>query len=438
MKKSLLLLLLIATNVCSYAQVAVTPPSAENLQARKEYQDMKFGIFIHWGVYSMLGDGEWIMFQKNISREEYSHLPAGFYPSKFNADEWVKAIKDSGAKYVTITSRHHDGFSMFGTKASPYNIVDATPFHRDIIKELADACHKEGVKLHFYYSHMDWYRPDYPLGSTSLRFKPHHDESTTDWKSYYRFMNDQLTELLTNYGPIGAIWFDGYWDHPKGFDWQLPAQYNLIHRLQPACMVGDNHHQPLKDGEDFQLFEQDLPGEDTSGFSQGQTVERKVPQETCMTMNRSWGYNITDKDYKSADELIQTLVRAAGMNANFLLNVGPRPDGQFPKEAVERLKAIGAWMKQNGETIYGTRGGIVPAQDWGVTTQKGNKLYVHITRLNGTCLALPIDGNNVKSAVMFIGKTPVKTVKSKESLTLLLPTKPTGVDTIVELTLKKV
>ena len=158
-------------------------PSEENLRARKEFQDNKLGVFIHWGVYSMLADGEWVMLNKKIDRDEYAQLPAGFYPSRFDADEWVRAIKDAGARYICITSRHHDGFSMFKSAASDYNIVDATPFKRDVLKELADACQRHGIKLHFYYSHLDWHRLDYPL-SRHQKDLPH-DPATTNWPQYY-------------------------------------------------------------------------------------------------------------------------------------------------------------------------------------------------------------------------------------------------------------
>ena len=162
--KSVTLALALTVCLASAAQSSVYTPSDENLKARQEFQDNKLGVFIHWGVYSMLADGEWVMLNKHIDRDEYAQLPAGFYPSRFNADEWVRAIKDAGARYITITSRHHDGFSMFKTAASDYNIMDATPFKRDVLKELADACQRHGIKLHFYYSHLDWHRLDYPLG----------------------------------------------------------------------------------------------------------------------------------------------------------------------------------------------------------------------------------------------------------------------------------
>ena len=233
MKTRLLSFLLLFLLVCS-AQSQTYQPTEENLKSRQEFRDNRFGIFLHWGIYSMLATGEWTMTNKNLNYKEYAKLAGGFYPAKFDAARWVSAIKASGAKYICFTSRHHDGFSMFHTRFSDYNIVDATPFKRDILKELADECHKQGIRLHLYYSHIDWYREDAPWGRTGRGTGRPNPKG--DWNSYYKFMNNQLTELLTNYGKIGAIWFDGWWDQDQNpdFDWQLPGQYAMIHRLQPA------------------------------------------------------------------------------------------------------------------------------------------------------------------------------------------------------------
>ena len=408
--------------------------SDETQRIREEFQDRKFGIFLHWGIYSMLADGEWVMHNRHLDRDEYAKLAGGFYPSKFDAREWTQLFKEAGAQYVTFTSRHHDGFSMWATKASPYNIVEATPFKRDVVGELAAACQEQGLKLHFYYSHMDWQRTDYPTGSCK---NCPHDPSTTNWDSYYNFMNRQLTELLTNYGPIGAIWFDGMWDHKeKEFDWRLTEQYALIKRLQPTCLIGNNHHGSPIGLEDFQLFEQDLPGQNTAGFSGEQKVSQ-LPLETCMTMNNTWGYSITDKSYKDGDELIRRLVTAAGLNANFLLNIGPRPDGKLPDQAVERLKHIGNFLKANGETIYGTRGGIVPPQDWGVTTQKGNTLYIHIlNNVEGGQLFLPLTGKTITKVSTYSDDTPLKFKRNGEGILISLPEHPETVDYILTAKLK--
>ena len=432
MKKVTSLIITLLACVGAWAQYQ---PTEEVLKSRQDFQDEKFGIFIHWGIYSMIGHGEWVMDKENINYKEYRHLADGFYPSKFNAEEWVQAFKAAGAKYITFTSRHHDSFSMFKTATSNYNIVDGTPFKRDVLKELADACQKHGMKLHVYYSHADWNRLDYPQGWSAIRTgRPTNQEN---FDSYLQFMKQQLTEILTNYGPVRCIWFDGHWDQKnrKNFDWHLDEQYALIHKLQPACMVANNHHYAPKPGEDIQLFEQDLPGENTAGYS-GTSKIGQLPLETCLTMNKTWGYDITDKKYKSNNYLIQKLVQAAGKNANLLLNIGPRPDGQLPVEAVERLKAMGEWLNKYGETVYGTRGGIVAPHEWGVSTQKGNKLYIHILKWNDRGLFLPITDTKVLKAVMFDGKQPVTVTRTKAGVVLELPEVPKGVDTIVELTLQ--
>ncbi len=432
MKKVTSLIIALLACVGAWAQYQ---PSEEVLKSRQDFQDEKFGIFIHWGIYSMIGHGEWVMDKENINYKEYRHLADGFYPSKFNAEEWVQAFKAAGAKYITFTSRHHDSFSMFKTATSNYNIVDGTPFKRDVLKELADACQKHGMKLHVYYSHADWNRLDYPQGWSAIRTgRPTNQEN---FDSYLQFMKQQLTEILTNYGPVRCIWFDGHWDQKnrKNFDWHLDEQYALIHKLQPACMVANNHHYAPKPGEDIQLFEQDLPGENTAGYS-GTSKIGQLPLETCLTMNKTWGYDITDKKYKSNSYLIQKLVQAAGKNANLLLNIGPRPDGQLPVEAVERLKAMGEWLNKYGETVYGTRGGIVAPHEWGVSTQKGNTLYIHILKWNDRGLFLPITDTKVLKAVMFDGKQPITVTRTKAGVVLELPEVPKGVDTIVELTLQ--
>ena len=408
-------------------------PSEDVRKSQREFAADRFGIFIHWGIYSMFGQGEWYLNYGPDARE-YAKAARGFYPADFNAAEWVDAIKDSGARYVTFTSRHHDGFSMFDTAQSDYDIVDATPFNRDVLKELADECHKKDISLHLYYSHLDWTRPDYPQGRTG--HTTGRDSTVNDWNSYYKFMNAQLTELLTNYGPVRAIWFDGWWDHDEDkvpFDWQLRDQYAMIHSLQPSCMVANNHHQTPYPGEDIQIFERDLPGENTAGLS-GQDVSR-LPLETCNTMNGMWGYKVVDTNYKDTPTLIRYLVKAAGMGANLLLNIGPQPNGELPATALQRLRDIGKWMRIYGETIYGTEAGPFPPQPWGSATQKDKTLYVHVTSAPSSDILLPAD-LKVKSAVAFVDRTPVRFSKSKEGVALHLDKVPDDVDYVIELKLK--
>ena len=407
-------------------------PAPENIRARKEFSDNRFGIFLHWGIYSMYAQGEWYLHSANLKHEYYSQAAAGFFPSKFNAHDWVKAFKDAGAKYICITTRHHDGFSMFDTKYSDYNIMDATPFKRDIIKELADECHKQGIKLHLYYSHLDWMREDYyPLGRTGHNTGR---KSHGSWNTYYEFMNNQLTELLTNYGEIGAIWFDGHWDQPQGFDWGLEKQYAMIHKLQPACLIGNNHHITPYEGEDFQMFERDLPGENRAGLS-GQEIGQ-LPLETCETMNGMWGYKVKDQDYKSVKTLVRLLVRAAGKNANLLMNIGPQSNGELPALALDRLKGMGEWMDKYGHTIYGTTGNIITDAEWGTITHKDNKVYVHIlTDKMPLFVTIPSE-DKVKSAVSLNNGTNVKIEKIKGGYVLHTATLEASTDCIVELTVK--
>lgn len=373
-------------------------PTAENLQNRKAFSDSRFGIFIHWGLYSMFAQGEWYMTNANISAKEYAKSAQAFYPHRFDARQWVAAIKDAGAKYICFTTRHHEGFSMWNTQQSSYNIMN-TPYGKDIVKQLADECHRQGIQLHLYYSHIDWTREDYPAGRTGRGTK---DLTKADWPSYYRFMNNQLTELLTNYGKIGAIWFDGWWDHDEDqvpFNWQLEEQYRLIHSLQPGCLIGNNHHQVPFEGEDIQIFERDVPGENKAGLS-GQSIAN-LPLETCQTMNGMWGYKIVDQNYKSVAELIRLLVRTAGKGANLLLNVGPQPDGTLPELALQRLHDMGAWLKQYGESVYGTvSGGYVQGEDI-VTTRRGNLFYVHVLNPSLHEIEIPVSRKveNVKAMV---------------------------------------
>ena len=432
--KKLLAAVMLALSLTASANTNQTyTPSADNIAARKHFQDSKFGIFLHWGLYAMLATGEWTMTNNDLNSKEYAKLAGGFYPSRFSAKEWVSQIKASGAKYICFTTRHHEGFSMFKSKYSDYNVVDASPFKRDIVKELADECHRQGIDIHFYYSHIDWQREDAPLGRTGLGTGRPVDKQ--NWDSYYTFMNNQLTELLTNYGKVGAIWFDGWWDQDQNpsFDWRLPEQYALIHRLQPACLIGNNHHHTPFEGEDFQMFERDLPGENTAGLS-GQSISQ-LPLETCETMNGMWGYKITDQNYKSTKTLIHYLVKAAGRNANLLMNIGPQPDGCLPAVAVQRLKEMGDWMKTYGETIYGTRGGRVTPRDWGVTTEKDNKIFVHILNLKDRSLFLPITDKNAKRAVDYVSRKAVKMQKCQGGVLITLDSVPTDVDKVVEIQL---
>ncbi|MBD1366209.1 alpha-L-fucosidase [Mucilaginibacter sp. ZT4R22] len=429
-KLTLTIALLSALALNTVAQTGPYVPTADNLAARKKFQDLKFGLFIHWGVYSILGAGEWVMYEKKIPYDSYKRLAGFFNPQEFNAKEWVQFAKKAGMKYITVTSRHHDGFSMFGTKMSPYNIVDATPYHKDPLMELAKECEKEGIELHFYYSLLDWGRPDYAFGSPIVNGKP----EKGDWDSYIKFMKDQLTELITKYPAVKGIWFDGHWER-KNANWHYDEIYGLIHKLNPAILVGNNHHLEPIDGEDFQMFEKDLPGANTTGFSAESKIG-KLPLETCETINNSWGFNITDRSFKSSKQIIHYLVNSAGRDANFLLNIGPMPNGKIQSEFTDTLAIVGDWVKKNGESVYNTRGSTMPPQPWGVMTANGKTLYAHITTTPGeSYIFIPQMKEKVTKAVLLNGGGTVKFKQQPEGVFIYtngLTMDP--IDTIIKLT----
>lgn len=408
-------------------------PTRENLEARQWFADAKFGLFIHWGVYSVLGDGEWVMQVQNISIDAYEKLPTFFSPIEFNAEEWVKMAKEAGMKYICITSRHHDGFSMFDTKMTDYNIVKSTPYQKDILKELAAACKKEGIKLFFYYSLLDWHNDDYfPRGQTGNGIAGRKEGS---WEKYIAFMKGQLTELLTNYGEIGGIWFDGDWDK-KNADWHYDEIYSLIHSLQPQCLIGNNHHEAVKPGEDFQMFEKDLPGKSTQDFASKPEDIGVLPKEVCETINGSWGFNLQDRKHKSEKELIHYLIKAAGYGTNLLLNVGPMPNGKIQEEHVKSLSKIGDWLRVNGETIYGTTGGMIPPSEAMVSTQKGKKLYVHLLDQQKDWF-VPSFTAGIAAMRYYRSGRSVKYALSDFGLLFSVPEQEQDeIDTIIEITLK--
>ncbi|MBO3808946.1 MAG: alpha-L-fucosidase [Candidatus Brockarchaeota archaeon] len=304
------------------------------------FRNARLGIFIHWGIYSILGRGEWVMHNEKMSIQEYEKLANRFNPVGFNADEWVSVFKEAGAKYMTFTTKHHDGFCMYDSRLTDYKVT-RTPFRRDVLRELVEAAGRAGLKVFFYYSLLDWHHPDYyPLGVTGQYAgrKP-----GGNWEKYLDYYIGQVRELCENY-EAGGFWFDGWWDKPDA-DWRLTDLYGTIRSLRPSALIGNNHHVDPFPGEDFQIFEQDVPGENTAGFNKAKVS--KLPLETCMTINNSWGYNKDDKNYKSSEELIGVLKKANGLGANLLLNVGPLPSGELDPEQVKRLREVGAWVRKN-------------------------------------------------------------------------------------------
>jgi alpha-L-fucosidase len=415
----------------------VYQPSPENLAARKWFDSARFGMFIHWGAFSIPSSGEWVMNERNIPFTEYSRLQTIFNPVRFDANKWVSAAKRGGMQYITLITRHHDGFSDWDTKQSDWKITN-TDWKQDAVKLIAGECQRQGIKLFVYYSLLDWFRSDYQYetGRTG------HGTGRTvksDWNHYIAFMKAQLTELLTQYGPIAGVWFDGYWDqlpndHDKmnkpAVDWHLEEIYAMIHQLQPQCLIGNNHHLSPIPGEDFQMFEKDLPGGNSTGFG-GQSVS-SLPLETCETINNSWGFNITDTHYKSSKELIRLLVKDAGYGANLLLNIGPLPNGEIQTEFTARLDSMGGWLKKNGYSIYGTRGGYMKPQEWGAITEKGNKVYLHIFKSDGDKFFLKIP-YKVKTASLDGRKLRVKQLEDSYIMIDLKDISLDPVDAIIQL-----
>lgn len=412
-------------------------PDEKNLQNREWFQNAKFGLFIHWGLYCELAGGgdqgiaEWIMNQKRIPIAQYEKLTNFFNPIAFNPAEWVAMVKKAGMKYITITSKHHEGFAMFDSKVSDYNVVKRTLYGKDILRMLKNECDKQGIKLFFYYSQLDWHNPDYfPRGGTGQGYTGRPDHG--DWNKYIDYMNAQLTELLTNYGEIGGIWFDGMWDKPDA-NWRLDETYALIHKLQPGALIGSNHHMAPFPGEDFQMFERDLPGENTMGFNQTGTIS-DLPLEMCETMNGSWGFNLVDTNYKSGKQLLQTLIKASGYGANLLLNTGPMPNGKIQPENVDTLMIVGKWLDKYGETIYGTRKGPIRPAAWGASTQKNGKVWLHILNCPGDVLFIGELPKKIKSARYYDDHSKVNYTETKYGVILNIPAeKKKAVDTILEI-----
>lgn len=385
-------------------------------RARKQFQEMRFGMFIHWGIYSILGRGEWVMFHEKIPVSEYEKLVPQFNPTLYNAREWVSLAKRAGMKYITITAKHHDGFCMYDSDLTDYKVTN-TPFKRDPIRELAQECRRQGLKLIFYYSPLDWHHPDYERA----------------WDNYTRYWHGQVLELLRKYSPFG-IWLDGCWHKPDRLDdtWQLSALYSEIRKVKPGTIIVNNHHQaPLPD-EDVQTIEQDLPGENTTGFNKA-PLDANALYETCMTINNSWGYHSGDHNHKSTEQLVRILATCAGRDANLLLNVGPKPDGTIQPEFVSRLEGIGEWLSRNGASIYKTRSSDLSPTPWGTATRAGNRYYLHIWNLPepGSPLTFRFD-RRISKCWLLATREPLSFKREGTEVSLLLPsTLPDRADTVV-------
>ncbi|MBI3819079.1 MAG: alpha-L-fucosidase [Planctomycetes bacterium] len=387
MKKSILticLSTLLATCASNRAAVSNINHSQDDRDARMEWwREARFGMFIHWGLYAVPAGtwgkdthhGEWIMNTAHIPVETYEKFLDQFNPIKFDAGAWARMAKNAGMKYIVITSKHHDGFCLWDSKYTKYNVM-STPFHRDILKELDAACKKEGIKLCFYHSIMDWHHPDY-LPRRDWEKRP---TEGADFNRYVQQLSNQISELLTTFKDIGVLWFDGEWEntwnHGHG-----QALYDLCRKLRPDLII-NNRVDKGRGG---------MGGMSDAGFAGDYgTPEQEIPStglpgvdwETCMTMNDNWGYNSHDKHFKSAEDLIRKLCDIASKGGNFLLNIGPMGNGEFPPESVERLARIGDWTRANGESIYGTTASPFDSLAFGRCTQKQSgadtKLYFHI------------------------------------------------------------
>ena len=345
----------------------------------KWFNEARYGLFIHWGLYAVpAGEwngvtkyDEWIQLEAKIPCSEYDKLAAKFNPEKFDAKAWAKLAKDAGMKYVVITAKHHDGFSLYDSKLTDFDIVDATPYKKDVMKELADAVRAEGLTFCFYYSIPDWHDPNFPA-KYSMRGGFHgHPKDAADIEKYNAFMKGQVKELLTNYGPIGIMWFDGGGSFMR--DDALRAKLvhaqeiiDMIRELQPNCLVNNRLGLPA----DYGTPEQKIPGE-----------ALKTAFEVCMTVNDHghWGYNKHDTKFKSVETLVRNIADIASKGGNYLLNVGPTAEGEIRGPEAERLIEVGKWMKKYGESIYATTASPLEATPpWGRVTQKGKAFYLHV------------------------------------------------------------
>jgi alpha-L-fucosidase len=387
------------------------------------FRDAKFGIFMHWGLYSELGNewkgqsyygsGEWLMNRAKIPTDEYAQVAASFNPTNFNAAEWARFVKESGARYLVVTAKHHEGFAMFDSKSSPFNIVEATPYHHDPMKDLVAACRSEGVKFGFYYSQfLDWHEPN--GGGNTWDFP----QSAKNYKAYYAEKSiPQIKELLSNYGPLGLIWFD----MPGGLNRDETLKFmDEVRQLQPDCLISSRVGNGLGDFRD--LGDSELPPHVIDGT-----------WEALFTHNNSWGFVKNDFDFKSPREILRLLASTSSRGGNLILNVGPDGSGRIPETSQRFLREVGKWLAVNGESIYGTTHSPIPDQPWGVGTLKTNRLFLHVfTRPNDGVLFLPGFSASVKRAEFLANGKHLKTEQHGDDLKIFLPAElPDTRDTVV-------
>jgi len=390
------------------AAAAPASPLLENLE---KWRAMRFGMFIHWGPVSLKGTEIGWSRGAQVPLEEYDNLYKQFNPTKFNADEWVRTAKDAGMKYLVITSKHHDGFCIFNTKQTDYNIMNS-PFGRDPLKELSEACRKQDIAFGTYYSVCDWHHPDFPRGSPGGKTR----KPNPNLDRYEQYLRQQVQELIRQYGPLLVLWFDV----PQEFNAERgKGVVDFVRSLQPGILINNRCANPG----DFDTPEQRVG-----------TLQTQRPWETCMTICRQWAWKPDDK-MKSLKECLDVLVRCAGGDGNLLFNVGPMPTGEIEPRQVQRLKEMGRWMARYGQAIYGTRGGPYRPGPWGAATSKGNTLYVHILKWEGEKVALPaIDRKVLSSSVLTGGKAGVRQTDAGIEISVA-PADRQELDTLVILTL---
>jgi alpha-L-fucosidase len=388
----------------------------------------RFGLFVHWGPVSLRGTEIGWSRGDQVPVAEYDQLYRQFNPTQFRADEWVAVAKAAGMKYLVLTSKHHDGFCLWHTRATDYHIRN-TPFGRDVIAELARACRRQGLVFCLYHSICDWHHPDYPLGSPGGKTP----KAAPNMEAYHQYLKNQLAELVRGYGPLGILWFDGEWEKPwtqeRGAD-----LYRYVRQLQPSIIINNRVNKGRVGMEGVtQLAGPEAGDYDTPEQQIGRFNDQR-PWETCMTLCEQWAWKPNDR-LKPLAECLQALVRCAGGDGNLLLNVGPMPDGRIEPRQVERLQEVGRWLRRYGASIYGTRGGPFKPGPWGASTHRGKTIYLHVFNWNGDTLALPVLARRVVSAkVLTGGSARVLTADDRLSVHVA-PESQDRIDTVVALKL---